>query len=267
LFAEKTPNDLSSSPLALVDVAFTCPKRMDWIDDRNHSPLGDGAMSLQYVPVKWNRNKLIYDAIILAGIVLYLLVFLLVGRLLWTGSIEVLLIRALGTCAFIMLHIVLSIGPLARLDARFLPVLYNRRHLGVATFIIAFLHGTVSTGYYHGFGTLNPLLSLLTSNTNYGSLSAFPFEILGLIPLVILFLMAATSHDFWLKNLSPSIWKSLHMLVYPAYVLLVWHVLLGVLRSEQGWLSVIVTALGVTIVTSLHLICGFREWSRDRRGV
>lgn len=28
---------------------------------------------------------------------------------------------------------------------------------------------------------------------------------LGLLALVILFLMAATSHDFWLKNLSPGV--------------------------------------------------------------
>jgi hypothetical protein len=30
-----------------------------------------------------------------------------------------------------MLTIILSIGPLCRLDRRFLPLLYNRRHFGV----------------------------------------------------------------------------------------------------------------------------------------
>ena len=42
--------------------------------------------------------------------------------------------------------------------------------------------------------------------------------------------MAATSHDFWLHNLSPYVWKSLHMGVYVAYGLLVLHVLLGVVQ-------------------------------------
>jgi hypothetical protein len=59
----------------------------------------------------------------------------------------VLLIRALGTCAFLLLHLVLCIGPLARFDRRFLPLLYNRRHLGVATFLVGLFHGALATGY------------------------------------------------------------------------------------------------------------------------
>ena len=34
------------------------------------------------------------------------------------------------------LTIILSFGPLARLDRRFLPLLYNRRHFGVLTFFV-----------------------------------------------------------------------------------------------------------------------------------
>src|SRR2546428_6173232 len=44
------------------------------------------------------------------------------------------IIRAAGSAAFLLLHVVLCIGPLCRLDSRFLPLLYNRRHLGVVTF-------------------------------------------------------------------------------------------------------------------------------------
>jgi sulfoxide reductase heme-binding subunit YedZ len=221
-------------------------------------------MSVKYAPVKWNRNKFVYDGVMLLGIALYLGCFLLLGSLVWLGSIEVLLIRAFGSCSLLMLHLVLCIGPLVRFDTRFLPLLYNRRHLGVATFLVGFVHGLLSLGYYHGFGSINPLLSLLTSNTNFLSLSAFPFELLGLVALVILFLMAASSHDFWLKNLSPGIWKSLHMLVYPAYVLLIWHVALGALQSERSVLYLIVLALGVVVVTTLHLVAGWREQHRDR---
>jgi len=36
-----------------------------------------------------------------------------------------------------LLHIILSIGPLCRLDSRFLPLLYNRRHLGVTMFLLS----------------------------------------------------------------------------------------------------------------------------------
>jgi len=226
-------------------------------------------VSIRYAAVKWNRNKRIYDCVLAAGIVLYLGLFFLVGKLAWEGrpgiSDEVLLIRALGTCAFLLLHVVLCIGPLARFDRRFLPLLYNRRHLGVATFTVGLFHGALATGYYHAFGRLNPLVSLLSTNTHYDSLTTFPFETLGVLALVILFLMAATSHDFWLKNLSPSVWKALHMLVYPAYGLLVMHVTLGALHSEDSMVYVVLVGLGVTTVVGLHLAAGWRERLRDRR--
>jgi nitrite reductase/ring-hydroxylating ferredoxin subunit/DMSO/TMAO reductase YedYZ heme-binding membrane subunit len=226
-------------------------------------------MSIQYAAVKWNRNKRVYDYTLLAGILLYLALFLLVGKLAWSGSPgisdEVLLIRALGTCAFLLLHVVLCIGPLARFDRRFLPLLYNRRHLGVATFLVSLFHGVLATGYYHAFGRLNPLVSLLSTNTHFDSLTAFPFEILGVLALFILFLLAATSHDFWQKNLSPSVWKGLHMLVYPAYGLLVLHVTLGALYAEANWLYAVLVGVGLTTVVSLHLAAGWRERLRDKQ--
>lgn len=225
-------------------------------------------MSIQYAAVKWNGNKRRYDFVLLTGILLYLGLFFLVGKLAWPGSPgisdEVLLIRALGTCAFLMLHVVLCIGPVARFDKRFLPLLYNRRHLGVATFLVGLFHGALATGYYHAFGRLNPLVSLLSTNTHYDSLTAFPFEILGLLALLILFLMAATSHDFWQKNLSPSVWKSLHMLVYLAYGLLVMHVTLGALHSEGCWFYVALVGAGLATVAILHLAAGWRELVREK---
>jgi methionine sulfoxide reductase heme-binding subunit len=220
-------------------------------------------VSVRYSAVKWNRNKRIYDLVLTAGIVAYLALFFLIGKLTWPGSDEILLIRALGTCAFLLLHVVLCIGPLARLDQRFLPLLYNRRHLGVATFLLGLLHGALVTGYYHGFGNVNPLLSLLGTNTNYASLASFPFETLGIIALLVLFVMAATSHDFWQKTLSPSVWKGLHMLVYPAYALLVLHVALGALQSEGSTVYLVTVVTGVVLVVGLHLATAFKERRTD----
>lgn len=224
-------------------------------------------MSVTYSAVHWNRNKRVYDLVIVTGVLLYLTIFFVIGR--WMApaaariSDEVLLLRALGTCALVMLHVVLSLGPLARLDRRFLPLVYNRRHLGVATFLVSLAHGVLATGYYHGFGTLHPLVSLLASNTNYGSLAAFPFEILGLAALAILFVLAATSHDFWQKNLGPSLWKGLHMLIYPAYALVVMHVALGALQTESSLLYPLLLGMGMTTVCGLHLATAWRERRRD----
>lgn len=41
-------------------------------------------MSTAYKPVGWNRNKLIYDAVLLAGVVVYILLYLKLAPLLLT---------------------------------------------------------------------------------------------------------------------------------------------------------------------------------------
>jgi DMSO/TMAO reductase YedYZ heme-binding membrane subunit len=200
-------------------------------------------MSVAYRPVQWNAFKLRYDLILGGAIVLYVATFVFAAKLALKGdraiSDPILLMRALGTCAIVLLHIVLCIGPLVRLDRRFLPLLYNRRHLGVLMFTLALSHGVFSIVQFHALGTLNPLVSVLVSNQRYTSISQVPFQALGLAALVILFVMAATSHDFWLHNLTAPVWKALHMGVYLAYTFIVLHVAFGVLQGETsrllGW--------------------------------
>jgi nitrite reductase/ring-hydroxylating ferredoxin subunit/DMSO/TMAO reductase YedYZ heme-binding membrane subunit len=227
-------------------------------------------LSAKYSAIKWTGARCIYDVVMTAGIILYLAGFVFVGKRMGTGSAPipepVLLMRAFGTCALLLLHLVLCIGPLARFDRRFLLLLSNRRHLGVATFLVALTHAVLTVGHYRGYGRLKPVIALFIGDSKYG-LTAFPFETLGLAALVILFLMAATSHDFWLKNLSPGVWKGLHMLVYPAYGLLVMHVALGALQADSGWLGPGLLGLGIITVGSLQLAAGLRERRRDIRGL
>jgi len=222
-------------------------------------------MGAQYQTVLWNRQKKIYDTVMLAGILLYLALFVGLGAVLRPqATAETLIIRALGTAALLSLHVVLSIGPLSRLDRRFLPLLYNRRHLGVATFVLGAGHATFAIFQFHALGDRHPLVSVLTANTRFDSLSQFPFQPLGLLALVILFLMAATSHDFWLANLSAPVWKTLHMLVYVAYAALILHVSLGVLQQETDpWLAGLL-ATGLVWIVSIHLIAASREAVGDR---
>jgi nitrite reductase/ring-hydroxylating ferredoxin subunit len=92
-----------------------------------------------------------------------------------------------------------------------------------------------------------------------------PFEWFGLAAFAILFLMAATSHDFWQKALAPSIWKWLHMFVYPAYLLLVLHVVFGMLKTDVHPIVAGLLASGFFLVTGLHLVVGLRERRRDTR--
>ncbi|MBS1791982.1 MAG: ferric reductase-like transmembrane domain-containing protein [Acidobacteria bacterium] len=222
-------------------------------------------MSHAYTSVGWNRQKKIYDGVIVASIAVYLSVFVGLGAFARpNATIETLFIRGLGTCALLMLHVILCIGPLCRLFPRLLPLLYNRRHLGVTMFLVALAHGSFSIFQFHTLGELNPLVSVLVSNTRYNSLSNFPFQPLGLLALLILFLMAATSHDFWLANLTAPVWKRLHMLVYVAYGLIVAHVLLGVLQAETNPLLAMLLGIGMVMVLGLHLAAGWREKELDQ---
>lgn len=222
-------------------------------------------MSLAYQPVSWNRQKKVYDASLAAGVTLYLGVFTGAGALLHTSATaETLLIRGFGTLALVMLHVILAIGPLCRLSPRFLPLLYNRRHFGVAMFTVALAHGLLSLIQFHSGGDTNSLVSLLSSNQRIESLADFPFQQLGLLALLILFLMAATSHDFWLHTLSPRIWKTLHMGVYATYGLIFAHVCLGTLQSERSPILPAVLALGLTVITALHLLAARKERALDR---
>lgn len=221
-------------------------------------------MSVSYQAVGWNRQKKIYDRVMVGGVVLYLALFVGTSFVLHPqATAETVLIRALGTAALLVLHVILSIGPLCRLDRRFLPLLYNRRHLGVTMFLLALGHGAFSILQFHGFGDLNPLVSVLVSGGHFEAVSQFPFQPLGLAALTILFLMAATSHDFWLANLTAPVWKGLHMLVYVAYALVVAHVALGVLQYEDHPVLVVLLSLGMLWVLGLHLVAGLGERRND----
>jgi len=227
--------------------------------------LGAVQVSLRYQAVGWNRQKRIYDSVLAGGALLYLAIFVGAGALLYpAATAETLMIRGFATLALLLLHLILCIGPLCRLNPRFLPLLYNRRHLGVATFLIALVHGAFSIVQFHALGDVSPLVSLFASNTRYASLASFPFETLGFLALLIFFVMAATSHDFWLHNLSAPVWKTIHMLVYLAYGLLVAHVILGALQADRSLVLAVALGVGFVLVASLHLMAGVKERQVDR---
>lgn len=217
-------------------------------------------MSASYAAVGWNRQKKIYDWLIFGFCITYLFLFISITFLFNPEvTFETLIIRSTSTLAILMLHIILAIGPLCRLNKKFLPLLYNRRHLGVTMFCLALIHGSFSIIQFHSLGNVNPFVSLFTSNTNFDSLPAFPFQALGFFALVIFLLMAVTSHDFWLHNLSPRIWKTLHMFVYLAYLLVVMHVMLGVIQYEKNPVFVIFIFAGSVALVTLHILAALKE--------
>ncbi|MEA2905264.1 MAG: hypothetical protein QOI12_2651 [Alphaproteobacteria bacterium] len=225
-------------------------------------------MSVGFRAVQWNRAKLVYDGILLAGVVLFIGTFNAIAYTLHppqdlAARLDI-HIRSFGSCAFVMLTVILAIGPLARLDRRFLPLLYNRRHFGVLTFIVALAHVFFMLRWYAVQGNLPNLVTELTTWADYGKFIGFPFKALGLAALAVLFLMAATSHDFWLAFLTPRVWKGLHMALYAAYGLVVMHVALGIMQYERTWLIPAMLMGGFGAVAALHVLAGWREKAADR---
>lgn len=224
-------------------------------------------MSATYKAVQWTPAKIGYDAVtafgVLGFVASYIAAAVVASPNAHPSEIQ-LAMRALGAAAFVLFTVILLIGPAARLSRRFLPLLYNRRHLGVTCFAVAATHAALSIVWYHGFAQIDPLVSLLTANPRFDSITGFPFELLGVGALAILFLMAATSHDFWNALLGPRLWKALHMAAYPAYALIVAHGLLGVTQSEPSPLHATAFGAGAAIVAAAHLAAGLRERARDR---
>lgn len=233
-------------------------------------------MSLTYQAVGWNRQKRLYDATLAAAILLGIGGF--IGITLAVSphfTAETVILRGTAVAAILLLHVVLAIGPLCRLDERFLPWLYNRRHLGVTLFLLALVHAAFAVIQFHALGDENPLVSVFTAyQRDYQvledgrlTLAHFPFEPFGAVALLIFFLMAATSHDFWLRNLGPAFWKGLHLSVYVAYGLVIAHVALGVLQSERNPLLPVALGSGFLSLAGLHLAAARKEARIDRRRV
>jgi len=221
-------------------------------------------MGVAYVSVQWNRQKKIYDAVLVGGVAAYLILFAVLSKVLFPYvTDEIMLMRAFGSAALILLHIILCIGPLCRWNPSFLPLLYNRRHAGVTMFILSLAHAVVVILTYHAGGDTNLFLSIFKGSPLSGSVLGVPFQPFGFFALLILLLMAATSHDFWLANLSAPVWKSLHMLVYFAYALLVLHVSFGVLQAEVSLVYAVMVGVGLATVLGLHLSAARREIAAD----
>jgi len=224
-------------------------------------------MSVKYVPVSWTPAKRVYDAILVLAVASYILVYLRVAPLLRPADQPMddqsLAIKAWGSCAFLLLTLALAIGPLARLDQRFLPLLYNRRHLGVVTFLVALTHVVAVLDWHFAYSPTPSLVALLTTEPGLTQVPGLPFIPLGVAALLILLLLAATSHDFWLGFLTPPVWKAMHMAIYAAYALVVGHVALGYLQAATNPAFAIVVAASAAMLVALHIAAGLRARATD----
>ncbi len=228
-------------------------------------------MSTQYVPVQWTARKIFYDAIVVVAVAIYIVLFGVVTRWLHSGdgvlTGQIVSMRAWGSCAFLMLTLILCIGPLARLSPKFIPLLYNRRHFGVLMFFVAAMHANTVLGYYYNYtGDLDRVSALFLSDNEFTGAS-WPFPLFGLAALLYLAVMAATSHDFWQRTIGPAAWKTLHMGVYLVFALAVLHVAFGLMKSEPHPMNAALVFGSVVLVGGLHLLAARRSLACEREEV
>jgi len=229
-------------------------------------------VSHHYHAIHWNWQKRFYDLTILAVVLVAIVTFSVITlRQHPNVTIETLLMRSTSFMAVFLLQVLLCIGPLARLSPRFLPLLYNRRHLGITVFLCGLVHATIATIQHHALGDTFPLVSIFTSYANEflrsfttGDVTQWPFEPFGAFALLVLYLMAVTSHDFWQKLLGASLWKGLHLLIYPAYIALLAHVSLGFLQEELDPVYPVLVFSGFLLVCVVHLAASLFGNKRDR---
>ncbi len=127
-------------------------------------------------------------------------------------------------------------------------------------FVVALVHGVFLSDPVSRTGRHEPDAQPAQQHT-YSLGSGVSVRAARLAALIILFLMAATSHDFWLHNLTPGVWKRLHMAVcHGIRIRRGARLLCGALQSENqsdskcghvgNWCSRACT---------LHLLAGLRE--------
>ena len=180
-------------------------------------------MGVQYVSVQWNRQKKFYDAVLIGGVAVYLAIFGAADRDAFSvchrrnhaharvrhGGVSAVAHHSLHWAAVPVESEIPAAAlqsPARRSDD--VPARPDSRGVWWSSLI--------TPG-----ATPIPFLSIFKGSPSTVPSSGVPFQPFGFFALIILFLMAATSHDFWLANLSAPVWKSLHMLVYVAYALLV----------------------------------------------
>ena len=152
--------------------------------------------------------------------------------------------RFLGDWALRFLLISLAVSPVKEIFA-WAVVMRFRRMLGLFAFFYASLHLTswIVLDQFFAWGEI------------WADIIKRPFITLGMMAFLLLIPLAATSTAGMVKRLGARAWKRLHMLVYPASILVVLHFSMMVkadLREPLIYAGVLAALLGWRAATRLR---------------
>lgn len=186
--------------------------------------------------------------------VLFVSFLLSIGLLSWLRmtivgdqAFSIRLQQAFAFLAILYWYLALIISPLSSFfgkDGIMRQLLFARRAIGVSAGGFALLHSSVALwGQLGGFSGLG-----FTSNSFKQAL------LYGLVGLIVLIAMAATSFDVVIRFMTFKRWKWLHRLGYIALIFVLVHVWVLGTHSVYGWVQ-------LTVFSMLSLLIGLESAS------
>lgn len=171
--------------------------------------------------------------------------------------------QRLGRTALYFLVASLAVTPIYTITG-WRVVLPRRRALGLYTFMYACLHFLAFAGLDYGFNIMR-ILPLITKK---------PYIILGALTFSLLFPLALTSFDYFIRRMKKN-WKRLHWMIYPAGITVIFHYAWskkGNLLTLQGdilqpllWGLVVMTLLTLRVPAVRRWVSRFRyRWFNMR---
>ena len=151
----------------------------------------------------------------------------------------------LGDAAIQILFVGLSLTPIRLLFGITWPLIC-RRLLGLFAFFYALLHFGVWIGLDHSFNIKRLLLDILKR----------PYVTVGMLALLLLIPLAATSTSSMMKRLGGKHWRRLHQLVYIVGILSVLHYFWSVKRGVNA---------PFVYMAILAFLLGVRFWNRNKK--
>jgi DMSO/TMAO reductase YedYZ heme-binding membrane subunit len=164
------------------------------------------------------------------GLAAFFAVVFLAARLVFVGTEQTTLaLRTFSVSAYVLLHVVLLIGPWAKLSRSFQKRFFRyRRRLGVLAYFLASAHFGLAFATAFGY------------SFSLAFLSVYPYY--GFVSYLILLAMALTSWDWVQMRISRAAWTLVHVGMLAAFLWTTWYfrVTLGiegvVLPAWHWWL-------------------------------
>ncbi|QQG39173.1 MAG: Rieske 2Fe-2S domain-containing protein [Candidatus Woesearchaeota archaeon] len=153
----------------------------------------------------WKKKKL-FDF----HLTFILLIIYIAARLLFNSLDQpTLILRTSAIISFLMLNLVLLIGPWSRFSKKLISTYQYRRHLGVATFFLSLLHFSIIFPSYFGYSFRNTFESV--------------FTFYGFTALFIMFFLAITSWDYIQWTFKQRWWNRIYITVFLIYLAIAYY--------------------------------------------